>query len=241
MRSKQASKRAEMLELSRILKNAGNHHFAPSNTFNFELEKTPDMHLLMKKLKPGRPLNTKVSSTNGTFGAIFGSEITKKYGTTLAEETYRVNCSGDGGQSFGAFIPNGLMLSPCSDANDYFGKGLSDGKLVVYPSSESRFRAEQNIIIGNVALYGATSGKAYIRGTAGELRSMIADHVRETQSELGTRILDNFDQHLPKFKKIPPNDFARMMRSIAAFEEKGLSHEQAENEAFYQIKNGEGK
>ena len=320
MRAHQISHRAEMLELSRILTGAGNQHFDPSDVYDFKLEQTPDMAVLMKKLKPGKPLSIDVSSTDRTFGTIFGSEITKKHGTSLADDTYLVNCTGGGGQSFGAFIPKGLTLKLCGDANDYFGKGLSGGKLVVYPPKESTFAAEKNIIIGNVALYGATSGKAYIRGIAGErfcvrnsgaiavvegvgdhgceymtggrvvvlgktgrnfaagmsggvayvldenhdlylrinkelismdavtddydaeeLRGMIADHVRETGSELGQRILDDFVGYLPKFKKILPNDYARMLKLIAAFEEKGLTHEQAETEAFYQLKNGEGR
>ena len=320
MRAHQISHRAEMLELSRILTGAGNHHFDPNDVFDFKLEQTPDMAVLMKKLKPGKPLSIDVSSTDRTFGTIFGSEITKKHGASLADDTYLVNCTGGGGQSFGAFIPNGLTLKLCGDANDYFGKGLSGGKLVIYPPKESPFAAEKNIIIGNVALYGATSGKAYIRGIAGErfcvrnsgatavvegvgdhgceymtggravilgktgrnfaagmsggiayvldedhdlylrinkglismdtvtddydaeeLRGMIEDHVRETGSELGQRILDDFEHYLPKFKKILPNDFARMMRLTASFEEKGLTHEQAETEAFYQVKNGEGR
>ena len=84
------------------------------------------------------------------------------------EDTFTIQCSGSGGQSFGAFIPKGLTLELVGDSNDYFGKGLSGGKLVVYPPKSARFTAEDNIIIGNVALYGATSGKAFINGVAGE-------------------------------------------------------------------------
>ena len=97
-----------------------------------------------------------------------GSEITVKYGDTLPDDTYKVVCNGSGGQSFGAFIPNGLTLELKGDSNDYFGKGLSGGKLIVYPPEHSNFKAEENIIVGNVALYGATSGKAFINGIAGE-------------------------------------------------------------------------
>src|SRR5699024_10069584 len=96
------------------------------------------------------------------------SEITKRYGNTLEDDTYTVICNGAGGQSFGAFIPKGLTLELEGDSNDYFGKGLSGGKLIVYPPKGSTFKADENIIIGNVALYGATSGSAYISGVAGE-------------------------------------------------------------------------
>ena len=82
--------------------------------------------------------------------------------------TFTVQCTGAGGQSFGAFIPNGLTLELVGDSNDYFGKGLYGGKLIVYPPKGIRFKAEENIIVGNVALYGATSGQAYINGVAGE-------------------------------------------------------------------------
>ena len=86
----------------------------------------------------------------------------------LEEDTYTVKCSGAGGQSFGAFIPKGLTLELVGDSNDYFGKGLSGGKLIVYPPKGINYKQDENIIIGNVALYGATSGKAYINGVAGE-------------------------------------------------------------------------
>ena len=90
------------------------------------------------------------------------------FGDTLPDDTFKVICSGSGGQSFGAFIPKGLTLELKGDSNDYFGKGLSGGKLIVYPPENSNFKAEENIIVGNVALYGATSGKAFINGVAGE-------------------------------------------------------------------------
>ena len=105
---------------------------------------------------------------NRALGTIFGSEITRKYPEGLSDDTFTVSCSGSGGQSFGAFIPRGLTLELAGDSNDYFGKGLSGGKLVVFPPKGVLFQAEENIIIGNVALYGATSGKAFINGIAGE-------------------------------------------------------------------------
>ena len=109
-----------------------------------------------------------VSNTDRALGTIFGSEITRLYPEGLPEDTYTVNCTGRCGQSVGAFIPKGLTLELVGDSNDYFGKGLSGGKLVVYPPKGVTFKAEENIIIGNVALYGATSGKAFICGVAGE-------------------------------------------------------------------------
>ena len=109
-----------------------------------------------------------VSSTDRAFGTLFGSEITRACGNSLPDDSYVIQCRGGGGQSFGAFIPNGLTLRLEGDSNDGFGKGLSGGKLVLYPPKGSRFQADENIIVGNVALYGATSGKAFISGVAGE-------------------------------------------------------------------------
>ena len=105
---------------------------------------------------------------NRTLGTLFGAEITRKYYNTLEEDTFTLQCKGSGGQSFGAFIPKGLTLELEGDSNDYFGKGLSGGTLVVYPPKDAKFQADENIIIGNVALFGATSGKAFIAGVAGE-------------------------------------------------------------------------
>src|SRR5437870_5148224 len=114
-------------------------------------------------------LELPISNANRTVGTILGSEITRRYGGGgLAEDTIRIKFTGSAGQSFGAFIPNGISLTLEGDANDYFGKGLSGGRLVVYPPAGSGFRAEENIVIGNVALYGATGGEAFIRGIAGE-------------------------------------------------------------------------
>ncbi len=109
-----------------------------------------------------------VSSTDRAFGAILGSEVTKNFGNTLADDTFVVNAFGGGGQSFGAFLPKGVTIRLTGDANDGFGKGLSGGKLVVVPDKDSPFEADKNIIVGNVALFGATSGKAYFNGIAGE-------------------------------------------------------------------------
>src|SRR5690606_37304663 len=102
-------------------------------------------------------------------GTQVGSEITRRYGAAgLPEDTIKLHFKGSAGQSFGAFCPKGMTLTLEGDANDYIGKGLSGGKIIVYPPAESTFRAMDNIIIGNVAFYGATGGEAYIRGMAGE-------------------------------------------------------------------------
>ncbi|MDD6812139.1 MAG: glutamate synthase large subunit [Lachnospiraceae bacterium] len=292
--------------------------FDPKQVYDFQLEKTLDERVLLKQLSKAmetgqkRSLEVDVKNTDRTFGTILGSEITRKFGDTLEEDTYRILCNGAGGQSFGAFIPKGLTLELVGDSNDYFGKGLSGGKLIVYPPKGSKFKQDENIIIGNVALYGATSGKAFINGVAGErfcvrnsgasavvegvgdhgceymtggrvvvlgttgknfaagmsggvayvldenndlytkinkemvssyeitskydvleLKEMIKEHVAYTNSVKGKEILDNFGEYLPKFKKIIPHDYERMLKLIVQMEEKGLSAEQAQIEAFY--------
>ena len=296
--------------------------FNPKNVYNFELEKTIDEKVLLPKLKKslqtGEPAKVTVDVTNinRTFGTILGSEITKKFSDKLEEDTITVECHGSGGQSFGAFIPKGLKLELIGDSNDYLGKGLSGGKIVVYPPAGSKFKADENIIIGNVALYGATSGKAFINGIAGErfcvrnsgatavvegvgdhgceymtggcvvilgptgknfaagmsggvayvldensdlylklnkelvssepvtdkydvleLKKIIEEHVEATNSEKGKNILENFSDYLPKFKKIISYDYSKMLQLIAQMEERGLSYEQAQIEAFYAHKN----
>jgi glutamate synthase (ferredoxin) len=110
-----------------------------------------------------------IRNVNRVVGTTLGSAITRRYGGPgLPEDTIKLNFRGSAGQSFGAFIPSGLTLTLEGDANDYLGKGLSGGKIVLFPPRESKFVAEDNIITGNVAFYGATSGEAYIRGIAGE-------------------------------------------------------------------------
>ena len=102
-------------------------------------------------------------------GTILGSEVTRRHGPDgLPEDTIHFHFQGSAGQSFGAFVPPGMTLELEGDANDYFGKGLSGGKLILYPPAGSTFAAEDSIIVGNVAFYGATSGEVYIRGMAGE-------------------------------------------------------------------------
>ena len=314
--------RAKEVDLSRILDNpyegvklAG---YNEKEVYDFKLDETVDESILLKKLKSAlnngqkKSIQLDVSNVNRTLGTIFGSEITRKYPDGLPEDTFTISCNGSGGQSFGAFIPKGLTLELTGDSNDYFGKGLSGGKLIVYPPQGVQFKAEDNIIIGNVALYGATSGKAFINGIAGErfcvrnsgatavvegtgdhgceymtggcvvvlgptgknfaagmsggiayvldedrsfykrlnkelvsfedvsnkydvleLKGLIQEHVAYTNSEKGKRILDHFSEYLPKFKKIVPYDYRRMMNAIVQMEEKGLNSEQAQIEAFY--------
>ena len=292
--------------------------FDPKQVFDFELEKTLDETVLLKQFAKAmetgqkRSIEIDVKNTDRTFGTILGSEITRRFDDTLEDDTYRVLCNGAGGQSFGAFIPKGLTLELIGDSNDYFGKGLSGGKLIVYPPKGTTFKHDENIIIGNVAFYGATSGKSYINGVAGErfcvrnsgcravvegvgdhgceymtggrvvvlgqtgknfaagmsggiayvldenfdlytklnkemvssseitskydvleLKEMIKEHVAYTNSEKGKEILTHFGEYLPKFKKIIPHDYERMLNTIVQMEEKGLSAEQAQIEAFY--------
>ncbi len=168
--------------------------YTDKKLYDFRLEDTIDEKVIGKKLKKafnaGEPKTIEISikNTDRTLGTAFGSEITRKYGSALPEDTYRVICNGSGGQSFGAFIPKGLTLELRGDSNDYFGKGLSGGKLIVYPPDGSQFKAEENIIIGNVALYGATGGKAFINGIAGErfcIRNSGASAVVEGVGEHG--------------------------------------------------------
>ncbi len=317
------TRRQQEVDLSRILENpyAGRKNsavFDPGQAYDFALEKTLDEKVLLKQLSKAletgqkRSVSVDVGNTDRAFGTILGSEITGKFGDTLEEDTFHVLCSGAGGQSFGAFIPKGLTLELVGDSNDYFGKGLSGGKLVVYPPKGSRFKAEENIIIGNVALYGATSGKAFINGVAGErfcvrnsgaravvegvgdhgceymtggcvavlgptgknfaagmsggvayvldegsdlykrlnkemvssyeitskydvqeLKEMIREHVAMTGSAKGREVLEHFGEYLPRFKKIIPHDYERVLKTIVQMEEKGLSAEQAQIEAFY--------
>ena len=322
------SERAATLDLSQILYNPYAKEkkgviFNPKKVYDFELNKTLDEKVLLKQLLPAlergekRGLEVDVTNTDRTFGTIFGSEITRRYPEGLEEDSYVIQCKGAGGQSFGAFIPRGLTLELTGDSNDYFGKGLSGGKLVVCQPKGVKFKSDENIIIGNVALYGATSGKVFVGGVAGErfavrnsgaravvegvgdhgceymtggcvvvlgqvgknfaagmsggiayvidldnslyrkvnkamvniervtdkydvqeLKGMIQEHVAYTNSEVGKKILDNFKEYLPKFKKIIPEDYERMMSTIIQMEEKGLSREKAKIEAFNMIKNG---
>ncbi len=309
----------EKMDLGAVLGGGGNVIFDPKKVYDFHLENTLDEKVLLKKLKSAitekkhTELSVHVSNTDRAFGTLLGAQITREHKDGLPEDTLLIRCEGAGGQSFGAFIPAGLTLSLCGDTNDYFGKGLSGGKLIVYPPKEATYNAQDNIIAGNVALYGATSGKVFINGIAGErfavrnsgaravvegvgehgceymtggcvvvlgqtgknfaagmsggtayvldennhlyrnlnkamvsiekvenkydiqeLKDMICEHVKVTGSVRGQRILDDFENYLPKFKKIIPNDYKRMLALSARLEEKGMSTQQAQMEAFYE-------
>ena len=315
---------AAKMDLSQILYNpyVGEKEsvtFSLEKVYDFQLEKTLDEKVLLKKLEKAvekgtkASLDLKVGNTDRSFGTILGAEITRQHKDGLPEDTITINCTGAGGQSFGAFIPKGLTLRLCGDTNDYYGKGLSGGKLVVFPPKNRGYKAEENIIAGNVALYGATSGKVFINGVAGErfavrnsgayavvegvgehgceymtggrvvvlgktgknfaagmsggiayvldenshlyrnlnkdmisiekvenkydikeLKELIEEHVEATGSERGALILEHFQEYLPKFKKIIPNDYKKMIALSAKLEEKGMSTEQAQMEAFYE-------
>ena len=141
---------------------------------NHGLENALDQQLLPRAapaLERGEAVewSQPIRNVNRTVGTILGSEVTRRWGGSgLPDDTIKIHFRGSAGQSFGAFVPRGMTLLLEGDANDYVGKGLSGGKLVVFPPAESPFRAEDNIVVGNVALYGATSGRAFFRGGAGE-------------------------------------------------------------------------
>ncbi len=162
------------MDYSNILMTPYNIHYEPKDTYDFELEKTVDMKILLPKFEPyfnekkPHAETISISSTDRTVGTILSSVVTKQFNNTLQDDTYTVHCNGGAGQSFGAFVQKGITLDVHGDANDYFGKGLSGGKLIIQPKKEATFKPNENVIIGNVALYGATSGEAYIRGMAGE-------------------------------------------------------------------------
>ena len=162
------------MDYSNILMTPHNIHYEPKDTFNFELEKTVDMKTLLPKFEPyfnekkPHAETISISSTDRTVGTILSNAVTKQFNNTFEDDTYTVHCNGGAGQSFGAFAQKGITLDVHGDANDYFGKGLSGGKLIIQPKEEATFKPNENVIIGNVALYGATSGEAYIRGMAGE-------------------------------------------------------------------------
>ena len=311
------------VDLSNILNNpfikeASSIKYNKKNPYDFKLESTVDERVLIKKLAPAletgekRSVEVDVTNIDRSVGTLLGAEITRRFGESLEEDTYTVKCTGAGGQSFGAFVPKGLTLELVGDSNDYFGKGLSGGKLVVYPPTGVTYKEDENIIIGNVALYGATSGKAFINGVAGErfcvrnsgaiavvegcgdhgceymtggrvvvlgrtgknfaagmsggiayvldedttlykkvnkqlvsieavtdkynvleLQDIIMEHVAYTNSKRGKDVLDHFEEYLPKFKKIIPHDYKKMMNKMGQMEERGLSSEQAQIEAFY--------
>ncbi|HYY16938.1 MAG TPA: glutamate synthase subunit alpha, partial [Gammaproteobacteria bacterium] len=135
------------------------------------LDRTTIMPLCREALEHKRPVDIilPIKNINRTVGTILGYEITRRHGAAgLPEDTIRIHFTGSAGQSFGAFVPRGVTFTLEGDANDYLGKGLSGGKIIVYPPRHASFVPEQNILIGNVVLYGATGGEAYFRGIAGE-------------------------------------------------------------------------
>ncbi len=178
LKKRQITKSAELVDLTSIIDRNKvrfrGRHFNPEKLYDFHLENTLDESILLpafeNAFKEGKSaeVSVNVSSVDRTAGTILGSVITEKFGDTLEEDTYVVKCTGGGGQSFGAFLPKGLTMRLEGDANDGFGKGLSGGKLVLVKPEKAGFEAAENIITGNVVLYGATSGKAYINGIAGE-------------------------------------------------------------------------
>ena len=253
-----------------------------------------------------------IRNTNRVVGTILGSEITRRYGAAgLPADTIRLHFKGSAGQSFGAFVPPGMTLTLEGDGNDYVGKGLSGGKIIVFPSAGATFVSEDNVIIGNVALYGATSGEAYIRGMAGErfavrnsgvntvvesigdhgceymtggrvvvlgttgrnfaagmsggvadvldeagdfwrrcnpqmvalehlddadeiaeVRLMIQRHADYTRSPRAFKILARWDEMVPKFVKVMPKDYKRVLQSLKRVREAGLSGDEAIMAAF---------
>jgi glutamate synthase (ferredoxin) len=138
------------------------------------LEKGMDLSVLLEKCRPAYEKGQKVAlelpirNTQRVVGTILGNEITKRHPDGLPEGTVHIKLKGSAGQSLGAFVPKGVTIELEGDANDYVGKGLSGGRIVVYPDAKATFPAHENILLGNVALYGATSGEAYFRGVAGE-------------------------------------------------------------------------
>jgi glutamate synthase domain-containing protein 3 len=287
------------------------------------LEKTLDKQVLLELCKPALEKGERVTATlpirniHRVAGTALGSRITQKYGANgLPEDTIRLHFQGSAGQSFGAFIPRGITLMLEGDSNDYIGKGLSGGKIIVYPPAKSTFAAEENIIVGNVAFYGGTSGEAYINGLAGErfcvrnsginavvegvgdhgceymtggrvvvlgrtgrnfaagmsggtayvlddkgdffyncnkemvelqgledaaeievVRAMIQRHADNTNSALARRLLSNWADTLPRFVKVMPRDYKRVLQAFEEVKATGLSGEEAVMAAFELNKN----
>jgi len=282
------------------------------------LEKSLDMTVLLDLCKPAIEKGEKVKATlpikniNRVVGTILGNELTKRHPDGLPEDTVHLHFQGSAGQSFGAFVPKGVTLELEGDANDYFGKGLSGGKIFIYPPANSSFVPEENIIIGNVAFYGATGGEAYIHGVAGErfcvrnsgvhavveaigdhgceymtggqvvvigptgrnfaagmsggvayvldeqgdfatrcntqmadietldaedlesVRQAISKHAEYTKSQKALSILANWTEIAPKFVKVMPRDYKRVIQALKDALESGLSGDDALSAAFEQ-------
>lgn len=169
---------AARIDLSGILykETDENITFDPSAEYDFKLNTTKDETVLLKNksildaIEKGKKtkLSINVTNTDRTFATLLGAQLTRVHHEGLSDDTITIECNGAGGQSFGAFIPKGLTLKITGDANDYLGKGLSGGKIIVKAPSNAGYDPHENIIVGNVAFYGATSGEAYIAGMAGE-------------------------------------------------------------------------
>lgn len=169
---------AARIDLSGILykETDENITFDPGAEYDFKLNTTKDETVLLKNksileaIEKGKKtkLSIDVTNTDRTFATLLGAQLTRVHHDGLSDDTITIECNGAGGQSFGAFIPKGLTLKITGDANDYLGKGLSGGKIVVKAPSNAGYDPHENIIVGNVAFYGATSGEAYIAGMAGE-------------------------------------------------------------------------
>jgi glutamate synthase (NADPH/NADH) large chain len=278
------------------------------------LDNTTLLPLCKPALEERQPVSATlpIRNVNRVVGTILGSEVTRRFGAIgLPEDTIRLHFQGSAGQSFGAFIPRGLTLILEGDSNDYIGKGLSGGKIIVYPPKGSTFNPSDNVIIGNVAFYGATSGEAYICGMAGErfcvrnsgikavvlsvgdhgceymtggrvvvlgptgrnfaagmsggiayvldetgtfprncnqemvklfrledddeieeVREMIRKHAAYTHSERSRQVLADWDNLVPRFVKVYPNDYRRVIETQKRFKESGLSEEEAVMAAF---------
>ena len=321
---------AAKLDLSKIILPMNEEKISHDKKYlyDFKLNKTKDESVLLKSKKIQSAINdgkrarldVRLQSIDRTFGTLLGAEITRKSPEGIDEDTIIVNCTGSGGQSFGAFIPAGLTLDLKGDSNDYFGKGLSGGKLIVSAPKEAKYDPGENIIIGNVALYGATSGKAYIAGMAGErfairnsgaiavveglgehgceymtggtvvvlgptgknfaagmsggvayvlderntlyrnlnkqlvsmeeltnkediddLKRLIKEHTCATGSKKGEKILDNFEEYVPHFKKVIPTDYKEILHLIASEVANGADRETAGIEAFRKFVGEGGK
>jgi glutamate synthase (ferredoxin) len=277
-----------------------------------------DQQVLLKLCEPALESRERVRVTlpifnaNRVAGTMVGSEITRRYGSQgLPEDTIQIRFKGSAGQSFGAFLPKGMTFFLEGDANDYVGKGLSGGRLIIYPPQGSTFVPEENIIVGNVALYGATAGEVYIRGMAGErfcvrnsgvnavieavgdhgceymtggrvvilgstgrnfaagmsggiayvldeagdfpqrcnqqmvalhrledpeetewVRLMIKRHAEFTRSHLAFKVLALWEEMTPRFVRVLPTDYQRVLASLARVTEAGLSGDDAIMAAF---------
>jgi len=278
------------------------------------LDQTTLLEVCKRAIENGNAVSARlpIRNTNRAVGTILGSEITRRFGADgLADGTISLHFEGSAGQSFGAFVPRGITLTLEGDSNDYLGKGLSGGKIVVYPPKAATFDPAANVIIGNVAFYGATSGEAYIRGIAGErfcvrnsgvhavvegvgdhgceymtggrvvilgrvgknfaagmsggiayvldpderlpemcnpemvqlfsledpeeivaVKEMIRRHAELTRSQLAWQILARWDEQIPRFVKVYPNDYRRVLEAQKANLQAGLTAEEAAMAAF---------